>query len=99
MPVLFILLTIFINTPYNNFIRNLGTYLAKEQYDKLKENMIDLSPVFRADEKIKNIKKGEWLSTKNESIYKPFDVMETDSNNLSHRNNIFKKFMRLLNTN
>ena len=99
LPILFVLLTIFINTPYNTFIRNLRTYLAKEQYDKLKENMIDLNPVFHADEKIKEIRKGEWLSTKNESIYKPFDVMETDSNNLSHRNNIFKKFMRLLNTN
>ena len=99
LPILFVLLTIFINTPYNLFIRNLNTYMAKEQYDKLKENMVDLTPIFSADEKIKTIRKGEWLSTKNESIYKPFDVMETGSNNSTYKNNIFKKFIRLLNTN
>lgn len=99
LPVLFGLLTIFINTPYNKFINNLESWIVQEEYDKLKENRIDLTPIFNAEKKIKKIKRGEWLSTNHESLYEPFDYITEASDRASYKKNIFTKFMRLLNTN
>jgi len=99
LPVLFVLLTIFINTPYNNFIHSLEKNMAKERYDKLNQNRIDLSHIFDVEAKIKEIRKGDWLLPENKSLYDPFVFFEKNSNNAPLKNKLFKKFLNMLNTN
>ncbi len=99
LPILFILLTIFINTPYYKFTENLESWIIKEEYDKLTEYKIDLTPIFTAEKEIQRVKKGSWLSMDNEDLYEPFYFNTTISDKASYKKSIFTKFMRLLNTN
>jgi len=61
LPVLYLLLTLFINRPYNRFVQAINTWLGQEEWSKLKAHRIDLSPLVESRAKVQSIKAAQWL--------------------------------------
>ncbi|WP_321493348.1 hypothetical protein [uncultured Desulfobacter sp.] len=61
LPVLYLLLTLFINRPYNRFIDAINVWLREENWLKLKEHKIDLSPLNESRMLFEQIKSAKWL--------------------------------------
>lgn len=99
LPILYLLITMIINKPFMQYINNLERLIENENYDELKENGIDLNPVINIRNKIDKIKKGEWLFQKNRNIRENFDFSVHDSESISHKQSLYKKFITLLNSN
>ena len=73
LPVLYGLLTFFINRPYKRFIKNIERWFDREEYDKLMENHIDLSPLNKTQAVLKKIRSGDWLSPENLDAYEDIE--------------------------
>jgi hypothetical protein len=99
LPILYFLLTMIINKPFMKYVNNLERLIENENYDELKEKGIDLTPFISIRNQIDKIKKGEWLTQKNSNIDDNFDLIVYDSKNISHKQSIYKRFLKLLNSN
>jgi len=60
LPILYILLTLFINRPFHSYVRKLENLLGKEDGKGLKEQGIDISHLDEAEQNILDIKSGGW---------------------------------------
>ena len=69
LPVLYLLLTLFINRPYKRYIRNLETLLNREDYDSLDKNGIHLAPLRQSEAVLKTVRSAEWLSREIQDVY------------------------------
>ncbi|MBC8440577.1 MAG: hypothetical protein H8D87_12980 [Deltaproteobacteria bacterium] len=99
LPILYFLLTMIINKPFMRYVNNLERLIENENFDELKDKGIDLTPVINIRNQIEKIKKGEWLFQKNRNIHENFDFIVHDSENISHNQSLYKKFIKLLNSN
>ena len=61
LPILYLLLTVFINRPYNRFIQAINTWLKEGNVKKLKAHKIDLYPLQESATMINRIKSAQWL--------------------------------------
>ena len=93
LPVLYAMLTIFMNRPYNKFIRNVEAWLRKDNYARLEENGLDLSPLARTETTLKEIRSAEWLRPDNTTVYNQSDV------DADYRQRLYHKLKTLMQVN
>ncbi|MCG8618155.1 MAG: hypothetical protein MI802_18230 [Desulfobacterales bacterium] len=74
LPALYAMLTVFINRPYNKYIRDLENSLRKDDYERLKESGLDLSPLARTETTLKEIRSAKWLSPDKTDVYNLSDA-------------------------
>ncbi len=98
LPILYLLLTIFINRPYQQFIQNIEAWLDSGDYEKLKENHIDLSPLSITEERLKQIRSADWLSPENTSVYSEID-QEPDGGKEFYETRLYRRLKVLMQVN
>ena len=100
LPLLYGLLTVFFNRPYNLFIKKIEIWFNRGEYSKLKEHHIDLSPLTESEATLKQIRSAEWISPENTHIYNEIeDGNDKDVNAGENFNRLYKKLKTLMQVN
>ncbi len=101
LPLLYGLLTFFINRPYNRFLKDLEAWFNRGDYSKLKEHNIDLSPLTETEAILKQIRSADWLSPENNHIYSEIenDFDKEVSARESVETRLYKKLKTLMQVN
>ncbi len=101
LPLLYCLLTVFINRPYNRFIKDLETWLDRGDYSKLKEHYIDLFPLTETEAVLRQIRSADWLSPENNHIYSEIenDFDKEVNARESFETRLYKKLKTLMQVN
>lgn len=103
LPLLYAMLTFFINRPYNRFVMNIETWLKKGDLRKLKENHIDLSPLAETEKTLKEIRSADWLSPENSTVYEGIEKEaagdKTTRKEDSFETRLYKKLKTLMQVN
>ncbi|MCG8617927.1 MAG: hypothetical protein MI802_17060, partial [Desulfobacterales bacterium] len=58
----------------NKYIRDLESWLRKDDYERLKESGLDLSPLARTETTLKEIRSAKWLSPDKTDVYNLSDA-------------------------
>lgn len=96
LPLLYLLLTVFINRPYNRFITDIETWFSNGDYQKLKENHIDISPLIESERVLKKIRDSEWLLPAVSKAYEESETGEGAAVAEKFKENLYQKLKRLM---
>lgn len=99
LPLLYLLLTWFVNRPYYRFVQDLDTWIQTGQHHCLKQEGIDMSPLSMSREQIVQVRSGQWFSPENRVIYDAIDGVDMKPDRFSWENNLYRRLMARMNVN
>jgi hypothetical protein len=99
LPLLYLVLTWFVNRPYNRFIKEMDTWIETGQYDRLQERGIDMSPLFACQDRIQDIRSGQWLSLDHRDMYDAVDGVDMKPDRTSWERALYRRLTARLNIN
>ena len=73
LPMLYLLLSWFVNRPYYKYIKDMEIWVQKGEYQLLQKNGIDMSPLSAAEKQIRQTISGQWFAPENRSLYDAID--------------------------
>lgn len=99
LPILYLLLTYFVNRPYYRFIKNMEIWMQKREYHLLQKNGIDLSPLSAAEKQIRQTRAGQWFSPENRSLYDAIDGLQAKPDSTFWETHLYQQLKIRMNIN
>lgn len=96
LPLLYALLTIFVNRPYNRFVSDLSVWFTQGRFDRLSENGMDLFSLDMVEGEIKAMRGSPLLS--DEGICGQLDLMVPETDEQTARDRLDRELTRIMGT-
>ncbi len=79
LPLLYGLLTFFINRPYNRFLLDINIWLVQGSSERLRENGIDVSPLLKSEQQLKKLRASARHLNNSSALHDHVDIPGTDA--------------------
>jgi hypothetical protein len=99
LPILYLLLSWFVNRPYYRFIKDMEIWMQKGEYHLLQKNGVDLSPLTAAEEQIRQTRSGQWFSPENRTLYDAIDGLQLKKDRHFWETDLYQQLKARMNIN
>lgn len=99
LPLLYLVLTWFINRPYYRFIEETDDWIRTGEIDRLKARGIDISSLVISQQVIQEVRSGQWLSRDHRDLYDVIDGVDMKPDRDSWEQGLYRRLMARLNMN